>query len=313
MLPLIAKSTARWRPGRSWVITQVFGVCFNLGILAVLLANLSFKDVEFGWQSSLMHSNEAAYRIASDIATPWKWFAPHPHPTLQEVEESHFQFGVKQSNKSWWPFLRYAILCYGLLPRLLLLIFAVAKWEEVYWATRVRSWCVPLVLPAIDWPHDSLDGRQRGAGDSDTRASAPHHVPSGTTFAILASDLEIPEGEIAEHLRQTFGWQLAACESAQVDYPSGNGRLLELLSHKAASLTSVVVLVPADRAPIKAIALTLHSIRQAAAVLRNWVLLIVGRKTVESFSPVAAEELKHWQNFTAIHRLPISLETWPNR
>ncbi len=46
------------------VVTQVFGVCFNLGILAVLLAHISFKDIEFGWQSSFVQSDEVACRPA---------------------------------------------------------------------------------------------------------------------------------------------------------------------------------------------------------------------------------------------------------
>ncbi|MFN2425938.1 MAG: DUF2868 domain-containing protein, partial [Candidatus Binatia bacterium] len=44
----------------SVVVTQLFGVCFNVGVLVTLLAHVALSDVGFGWQSTLRTGPEQA-------------------------------------------------------------------------------------------------------------------------------------------------------------------------------------------------------------------------------------------------------------
>ncbi|HEX8294955.1 MAG TPA: DUF2868 domain-containing protein, partial [Chthoniobacteraceae bacterium] len=100
------------------IATQLFGVCFNLGVLAALLLHVALTDVAFGWQSTLRTSPEEAFRLVSFLAQPWS-FAPDAHPTLDQVVASRFAYseGIRPLSQnamaSWWPFLCYAVLFYG--------------------------------------------------------------------------------------------------------------------------------------------------------------------------------------------------------
>lgn len=292
------------------VVTQVFGVWFNLGILVVLIAHISVKDIEFGWQSSFVQSDEAAYRMAAGMAVPWKWFAPSPHPTLLEVTESHFRYKEEHSNKSWWPFLCYSVACYGLLLRGGLLVFAFAKWRGAMRRLTFDHEGCPslyrrLIGPTIRSQSDTAKLEIPSAMDTGSpRAS------SGDAFAMIATDIEIPADRLTRYISDKYGWSLVATHKAQIDHPSGNATALSALAERAANLVSVIVVVPAERPPIKAIAIFLNRIAKAAGTKPELILLLVGRKEATGFAAVDKENLTYWQNFSAINNLRVSLEKW---
>ncbi|MDB6154832.1 MAG: hypothetical protein JWL90_3285, partial [Chthoniobacteraceae bacterium] len=53
------------------VVTQIFAVSYNLGMILILLAHVSTTDLAFGWQSTLQTSPDEAFRIIRGIAAPW--------------------------------------------------------------------------------------------------------------------------------------------------------------------------------------------------------------------------------------------------
>lgn len=296
------------------VITQVFAVCFNLGILAVLLAHLAFTDINFGWQSSFVRSPEAAYRIASGIATPW-WFAPNANPDLQEVIDSRFEYKEgslhsKSAGKSWWPFLCYSVAFYGLLFRGVLLVFAFAKWRGA--------------LRRLAFDHEGCFSHYRrligpvvhaesgGAGLMIPAgvATARYRASGGDSFALIAAEIDLSQDRIASYIHSAFGWRLTATHLAEIDHPSGNPDALSALADATDRLASVIIIVPAKHAPIKAVALFLQKVAQAAGAKPELILLFVGRKDAAGFAPIEDEEFTHWQNFAAINRLHVSLEKW---
>ncbi len=292
------------------VINQILGVCFNLGIIVVLLAQVTFKDIEFGWQSTFVQSDETAYRIAAGMAVPWKWFAPNPHPTLREVTDSHFEYKKRHSNKSWWPFLCYSIACYGLFLRGVLLVFACLKLRAAMRGLKFdhegcRSLYRRLVGPLV---HAESGTAKLEIPPEET--STRHRSISGNSFVLVAAELDISEDRLASYVLGNFGWRLAAKYSAEVDHPSGNPGALSALFNKARSLESVIVVIPAKRPPIKAIAIFLRKVADAAGVKPEVLLLLVGRKEAVGFAQVDQEELTYWKNFLAINRLHVSLETW---
>jgi hypothetical protein len=296
------------------VITQVFAVCFNLGILAVLLAHLAFTDINFGWQSSFVRSPEAAYRIASGMAAPWR-FAPNANPMLQEVIDSRFEFTEKlprsaSAGKSWWPFLCYSVAFYGLLLRGALLVFAFANWRG---ALRKLAFDHEGCFSHYRW----LIGSVVHSGISTTALVIPAGVAAprnrasgGDTFALIAADLDISEDRIASYIHSKFGWRIAATHLAEIDHPSGNSDVLSALASAADCLASVIVIVPAKQAPIKAIAIFLQKVAKAAGAKPELILLLVGRQVNEGFAPVDKEDVTHWQKFADINRLHVSLEEW---
>ncbi len=299
------------------VVTQLFAVGYNVGVLSVLLTHVAATDLAFGWQSTLDLSPEAAHRIVSALASPWAWFAPNPHPTLSEIVGSRFSFSAgiagmdRAAMASWWPFLVYSVAVYGLLVRAALLVFA---------SIRLRN-------ALAKWPFDHegcnalarrLTGPLIHAQEDTTALKIPEPAPpsfapspvseSGACLALVATELEWPPARTHGILSRAFGLSVAETHSVQIDHPSANAEALESVSQSHSSATAVVVVLPAHRAPITAIALFLRKVTEAAGPHREVILLVTGRPAGDGFSPVPDQEFQHWRNVQAIHHLRVTLE-----
>ena len=305
------------------IVTQLFGVAFNLGILCTMLAHLAFTNMHFQWESTWVKSPAVAYRIVADAALPWRGFAPAPHPTLTEIEESHNidrisfhrlladqepQLGAL---KSWWPFLCYAVAFYGLLVRGALLIFAVVKMRVGLRGLAFDHEGCNALFRRLTGPVVQAQAETAALEIPDAAAPpAAHAARGGACLALVASDVELPAERLADYLGRTFGWRVKRTLPAQIDHPSGNAETFAAVASEAANCASVVVVARARRAPIKAIALFLQKVAETAGAKPEVILLLVGRRDGADFAPVEDGELTHWRNFQAIHGLRLSLEKW---
>ena len=299
------------------IVTQFFAVTYNLGILAVLVAHVSTTDLAFAWQSTLHLGPEAAYRLVSALAAPWAWCAPNAHPTLAQVIASRFSYseGIAPLDRgamaSWWPFLCYAVAFYGLLVRFALLVFAMVKMRAG--------------LRGLTFDHEGCNALFRRLtgpvvqAQADTAAleiPAPaaqfteHAARGGACLALVAADVELSAEQPADYIGRVFGWRVTQTLPAQIDHPSGNAETLAAVASEGANCASIVVVVRARRAPIKAIALFLQKVAETAGAKPEVIVLLVGRRDGADFVRVEDEEFTHWRNFQAIHGLRISLEKW---
>ncbi len=114
-----------------FISAQLFGIGLNLGILGTTLLRVLGTDMAFGWQSTLQVSAGVVHGIVKWLAVPWSWFIPLElaHPTLAQIEGSRLVLkdGIYHLATpdlvAWWPFLCFAVLFYGLLPRIVLFFF----------------------------------------------------------------------------------------------------------------------------------------------------------------------------------------------
>lgn len=293
------------------IVTQQFGVAFNVGILLALLAHGAFKDIEFGWQSSYFNS-ESVYNFTWWWSLPWQW-APHPHPTLVEIAESHFRYKERQSNTAWWPFLFYSIAFYGLLVRCLLLLVAGRN--------------LRCALDRLEFKHggcSSLFRRLIGPTVRSPNGSAPTNAapaparisPSavfGNAVALVEEEINVSNDLLTAYVREKLGWELSATLSAQIDHPSGNASTLAAIKERAANLVGVIVAVPAERPPIKATAVFLKMVLEEAGAGAEVVLLLVGQQQASGFSAVDQANIRYWQNLVDSNNLRISLESWSGK
>jgi hypothetical protein len=126
---------------------------------------------------------------------------------------------------------------------------------------------------------------------------------------LIASELEIQEDQIETGLSAGFGWRLSRpVLSVRIDDPSGNADALERIAREAPVLAGIAVLIGARRAPIRAIALVLRKITEAAGGKIEVLVLLAGSRESNSHEP--AEEFNTWRNFLAIHDLRLGLERW---
>jgi hypothetical protein len=184
---------------------------------------------------------------------------------------------------------------------------------------------IPSITPATSAPHSSLR----------------------TCLALVATDLEPSPNLVRQVLARAFGPPLDPRSVAagvspavelgvprsgispstihnasavpdiptfpvQIDHPSGNADALQALSAPENAGSAIVVIAPAHRAPIKAIALFLRKIADASGPGREVILLLTGRRTGDQFAPVPDTDFQHWRNLIAIHQLPVSLERLPS-
>lgn len=112
-----------------FLLSQLFAVAANLGVITATLLKVSTTDLAFGWQSTLQFSSETLYGLVRLIAVPWSWFAGSGlgHPTLEEIAGSKIilKEGIYNLTTTdlvaWWPFLVLCLVFYGLFFRLCLL------------------------------------------------------------------------------------------------------------------------------------------------------------------------------------------------
>lgn len=105
---------------------------FNGGLLIATCFRILTSDIAFGWQSTIQFSTGFIYRAAAVLALPWSWFVPsdHAHPSLAQIEGSRIilKDGIyhlqTQDLVSWWPFLVFSIIFYGIFVRLFMLLIS---------------------------------------------------------------------------------------------------------------------------------------------------------------------------------------------
>ncbi len=113
-----------------FMLAQIIGIGFNLGVLGGSLLRIIGADLAFGWQSTIQFSSRAVYLFVKTMAIPWSLFISPPlaHPTYEQIDGSRMVLkeGIYHLTTpdlvSWWPFLLLAVCFYGFLPRIILLI-----------------------------------------------------------------------------------------------------------------------------------------------------------------------------------------------
>ncbi|MCF6226002.1 MAG: DUF2868 domain-containing protein [Xanthomonadales bacterium] len=121
----------------SW--SQLFAVAFNLAALISVFGLIASRDIAFGWSSTLDIDPDAILSVTNMLSWPWHAWLPASVPDLQLIETSQY-FRVQNTAVQvspevlghWWPFVMLSLLFYGLLPRLLLLMFCKVQLGAAY-------------------------------------------------------------------------------------------------------------------------------------------------------------------------------------
>lgn len=167
--PAVARF-ARWQ---MLVWSQMGAVAFNVAALATAAALIAFTDLAFGWSTTLRVDSGDVQRMTEVLAMPWKLVWPEAVPSAALIETSRF-FRLSSASPpniaaealtGWWPFLLAAIVTYGLVPRCLLLFFALF---------RLRSATVHLLLddPQVKALLDRMSTSQLALGADDVEEPA---------------------------------------------------------------------------------------------------------------------------------------------
>jgi hypothetical protein len=297
------------------VVTQIFAVAFNIGILATLGTHLAFANLHFQWESTLVQSPPAAYEIVSALSLPWSGFAPEATLTQAQIEDSHNIDSVRfrqmletndpklRSLIAWWPFLCVVVFVYGLLVRGALLVFAAIQWRRSLGKLRfdhadANALWRRLSGPLVTAPPEAEPVRV----PSSTEPEGKHHS-AGPCAVLIARELNLDRAALRAHLARRFGWEMGPTWPVKIDNRQESSSALRELRDSIPQVAGVVVVAPIERDPIVAIGLFLKDVLGASGADPEVVLLLAGPPEMDG-------RLQFWRNFNAIQGLHLGLERW---
>ncbi|MCP4114393.1 MAG: DUF2868 domain-containing protein [Desulfobacteraceae bacterium] len=170
-----------------FILMQLFGVGFNLGVIGTTLGRVAFFDTAFGWQSTLALGHGVVFKTASIVALPWSWLFPEGigYPSLAQVEGTRLilKDGIynlaTQDLVSWWPFLCLSVVFYGLLPRLALFITGAVARDRALKGLNFDRWELKKLVNRLVTPIVSTEPLTPQAEVPESREPAePRETPA---------------------------------------------------------------------------------------------------------------------------------------
>jgi len=305
-----------------FIIGQIFGIAFNLGLTTILLTRIMITDLAFGWQSTLQPAAETIHHIVRFIALPWSWALPasYAHPTVEQIEGSQFVYkeGIHHLTSpdlsAWWPFLFMVIIVYGLLPRLFILGGTVFRQRRAINRLSFNHAACDRLLLAMRTPRvDTRSRRYTGNATSLKDAEAAAYGADSQSFAPISDveleaalvlvpaeiDAQCEDAALSEKLRRRLGLDLRARITCQMDPDTDMAAIKEKLSTAKAGSQRLVLLQEAWQPPIQEMLYYITAIRrqmsQQPGGTGSLVIGLIGKPGLDSiFTPPTDTDRLVW-------------------
>ena len=296
-----------------FILTQLFAVGFNLGLLATTLFKVITADIAFGWQSTLQLSPAAVHSLVQKIALPWSWLvAGDPaYPSLAQIEGSRIIlkegiYHLSTTNlASWWPFLCFSLLFYGLLPRLLLFLGAAAAQHRYLGALDFRQGVYEQLLLRMTTPLVSIHGLKV---DSETKEqendyaginqAAVNDKSAGKNLLVMIPDDifdSCSREEITSAVKNRFVSVVTEIIRINQDYETDTKILTNLKNSILPGETDILLIQEAWQPPIVEYIHFIKNLRQAIGAGPCIRIGLIGKPQPSTiFTPVKDENRKIW-------------------
>jgi hypothetical protein len=290
----------------AFMLAQIFAVCFNLGVIGATLLRLAGSDVAFGWQSTLQVGAKAVFTVVKAIAWPWAFLVPETlaHPSLSQIEGSRMilKDGIYRLATSdlvsWWPFLCLAIVCYGLVPRMLLLAIGAISTRKKLARLPLDHASCDAVIYRMQTPSVVIRGEATGQGpasEPESVAAIAHDAAAGTAHIALIPE-ELYEGFPQEVFRQLIfrKWGYRLNEMTCLPAP-GKDALPPFASHGA-----VWMIQEAWQPPIRETLDFLAALRRRLGAQVPIFIGLIGRPEADTMlTPVTDADFGVWRRKVA--------------
>ncbi len=255
-------------PAARWLFSlwsQLFSFWFNVGVLVAAFYLILFSDLAFAWSTTLNLDNAAFQRILSALSWPWHALIPDAVPSSDLIEISRFYRledaapanGSVSAERAarlggWWPFLLAAIVCYGLLPRLLTLIVSWLRFRRHLGEAMTRVPGSPELLARMNSPlitTAALQPELRPQLDAGSEAAPGASAGSGLKCTVVDWSGAVDKSELISERISAMGIEAGEFLSA------GGARSTSQDRETVASLcrnprTGVVVIAKAWEPPL---------------------------------------------------------------
>ncbi len=299
-----------------FMLFQIFGVALNIGALAGTLLRVLGTDLAFGWQSTLQISGETVYKLVNTIALPWSWAVPAElaHPTPAQVEGSHMVLkeGIYHLTTvdlvAWWPFLCFAVTCYGLLPRILLFVFGFFRTRRSLKRVDFGHSEIDRLVQRFQTPRVSTRGEPSAVNpESDLRFDVPapgvknrvEPIEERLLVGLIPDEIydECPIAELRNHVHDAMAVRIDEIFRFGEDM-TADRKLIQRLGDMEWSeeMPGIFILQEAWQPPIREFLTFLSNLREAMGERAKIDIGLVGRPKQETiFTSPSAEDWRTWQ------------------
>jgi hypothetical protein len=289
-------------------VIQLFAAGFNIGLLSITLYKVTVTDIAFGWQSTIRFSSEAIFQFVQVLALPWSWCMSTAlaHPSLQEIEGSRIilKDGIAHLATgnliSWWPFLCFALLTYGLLPRIILLLVALNRKKRSLGKLQFDQAVFNRLIVRMQTPLVSTQAEAEGEKEHDS--TQPHiveeHVfvdPAGVQVLVPADIYDrCPDTELIRILGGRESLLFKKLKIAE-DYESDR-KILDDLAASNTNNQAILILMEAWMPPITDFMVFLKDLRKALPQTASIQVGLLGKPGPETiFTPAEPGDMKVWR------------------
>jgi len=279
-----------------FILAQVFMVFFNIGLILATLLKLSITDLAFGWQSTLQPDPDAVHRIIQTISAPWSWL-PSASPTIEQIEGSKIILKegmahlVTTDLVSWWPFLCFALLFYGLLPRLLLLLFGTRQQIRAVNRIDFSSSDCDRLIQRMQTPVMNAEGRRYVTHQTPAPEMLPENaLPAGElnvrdslgkAIVLVPEDIDdrCADVDLEERISGVLGLDVFVRIRCDMTTAHDMAELEKILAENvdSGSSTRLIFLQEAWQPPIRETMTWLQALRQTAGKNMGIIVGLVGK------------------------------------
>jgi hypothetical protein len=301
-----------------FLLIQQFGIGFNSGVLFATLIRVLSSDLAFGWQSTIQVSSHAVYQIVRLIALPWSWFIAPPmaHPTLAQIIGSKLILKdgiyhlVTRDLVSWWPFLCFSVLVYGMLPRILLFALAVFMRKRKLGQLRFDHFDADRLMYRLETPlikttarplrpEKFLVGAENAIRQTESVPSISSITSGSSLLALVPDDISnrCVQAEFSRLIFEQFGYNLAQILDVSMDITSDGNVFEHLASTKwDDGQPKILILQEAWQPPIREIMLFIEKARQILGERAKIIVALVGLPVNDTiFTPVKQQDWEVWE------------------
>ncbi len=301
-----------------FILIQIFGIGFNLGVLGTTFIRVLISDIAFGWQSTVQVSDQTVFKLVQVVSLPWAWMvkADFGHPTFDQIQGSHMVLkdGIYHLSTndlvSWWPFLCFAVLTYGLLPRLILLAAGIVVQKKVLSKICFRHKSCGKLLNRMRTPLISTEGNFVDSGNfhqGDSVKTSVEDIPEGKLDVLKVKGIVVlvpddifeafTDDELESVILKIFGHPVQLKFRLDAGEEEDNRIIHELSNmNKEGLLTNLLILQEAWQPPIRESLLFIRDLRKALGKSSMiWVGLIGLPRQGIVFTSVKEQDLTVWR------------------